>query len=124
MVAKTKGAKSKSSLNMISGECSDASGGSGGGVSERTDLRLSVSRIRMSDYETYHHNKEKLKGIMSKKSGNVDFIAMLLFTYSVRALNLITCRIISSFRRDKNYLQCRSRTCTSIDWKAERKQSS
>ena len=67
MVAKTKGAKSKSSLNMISGECSDASGGSGGGVSERTDLRLSVSRIRMSDYETYHHNKEKLKGIMSKK---------------------------------------------------------
>ena len=52
---------------MISGECSDASGGSGGGVSERTDLRLSVSRIRMSDYETYHHNKEKLKGIISKK---------------------------------------------------------
>ena len=67
MVAKTKGAKSKSSLNMISGECSDASGGSGGGVSERTDLRLSVSRIRMSDYETYHHNKEKLKGMISKK---------------------------------------------------------
>lgn len=85
MVAKTKGAKSKSSLNMISGECSDASGGSGGGVSERTDLRLSVSRIRMSDYETYHHNKEKLKGIMSKKTQcqsrfHCDFIIHIYFT--------------------------------------------
>ena len=81
MVAKTKGAKSKSSLNMISGECSDASGGSGGGVSERTDLRLSVSRIRMSDYETYHHNKEKLKGIMSKKRRfHCDVIIHIYFT--------------------------------------------
>ena len=62
MMAKTKGAKSKSSLNTVSGEYSDASCSSTYGVVERTDLRLSVSRIRMSDYETYHHNKAKLKG--------------------------------------------------------------
>ena len=61
-MAKTKGAKSKSSLNTVSGEYSDASCSSTYGVVERTDLRLSVSRIRMSDYETYHHNKAKLKG--------------------------------------------------------------
>ena len=61
MMAKTKGAKSKSSFNAVSGEYSDASASSSGTV-ERGDLKLSVSRIRMSDYETHHHNKEKLKG--------------------------------------------------------------
>ena len=70
MMAKTKGAKSKSSLNTVSGEYSDASCSSTYGVVERTDLRLSVSRIRMSDYETYHHNKAKLKG----KNHNYFFI--------------------------------------------------
>ena len=62
MMAKTKGAKSKSSLNTVSGEYSDASCSSTYGTVERSDLKLSVSRIRMSDYETHHHNKEKLKG--------------------------------------------------------------
>ena len=61
MMAKTKGAKSKSSVNTVSGEYSDASASSSGTV-ERGDLKLSVSRIRMTDYETHHHNKEKLKG--------------------------------------------------------------
>ena len=61
-MAKTKGAKSKSSLNTVSGEFSDASCSSTCGTVERSDLKLSVSRIRMSDYETHHHNKAKLKG--------------------------------------------------------------
>ena len=61
MMAKTKGAKTKGTAGTISGECSEVSGcssGSGGGG----DLRLSVSRIRMEDYETHHHNKDKLMG--------------------------------------------------------------
>ena len=62
MMAKTRGAKSKSSLNTVIGEHSDASASSSSGSVERGDLKLSVSRIRMSDYEIYHHNKEKLKG--------------------------------------------------------------
>ena len=61
MMAKTRGAKSKSSVNTVSGEYSDASASSSSTV-ERGDLKLSVSRIRMTDYETYHHNKEKLIG--------------------------------------------------------------
>ena len=66
MMEKMKGAKSKTSSNTMSGEFSDASCSSTYGAVERSDLRLSVSRIRMSDYETHHHNKEKLKGKNSK----------------------------------------------------------
>ena len=60
MRAKTKGAKFKASLGTLNTEYSDASGCSSGSY-DRGDLKLSVSRIRMTDYETHHHNKEKLK---------------------------------------------------------------
>ena len=63
MMAKTKGTKSKGSIGTLSGEGSDVSGCSSGTV-ERGDLKLSVSRIRMTDYEINHHNKEQLKGII------------------------------------------------------------
>ena len=53
--------KSKGASGTVSGECSEVSGSSGS--SSAGDLKLNVSRMRMTDYETHHHNKQTLKGI-------------------------------------------------------------
>ena len=61
MMAKTRGVKSKGASSNVGGECSEMSGSSGS--SGAGDLKLNVSRMRMTDYETHHHNKQTLKGI-------------------------------------------------------------